>query len=65
MDKMKQIIQATQIQTEIEKYGVTKDTFEYAAVEYALHWIKNIQDPTEAAKKFKEIIENFRKTFEE
>ncbi len=43
----------------IEKLGVPRDVFIKVASEYALAQIKDIKNPTEAAKKFVEIVKEF------
>jgi len=49
------------IQIEIEKYGVDAKTFYEIAAKYALHQIKDIKNPSEASKKFIEIVKEFTK----
>ncbi len=39
--------------------GITSDTLEQIASQYALHQIKDIKEPEKAAKQFKELVKRF------
>jgi len=56
---VKEIFKVLDDKASIEKFGVPRDVFIKVASEYALAQIKEIKNPTDAAKKFVEIVKEF------